>query len=218
MTNYKRIEMESFERRMYYDYFMSEGTTLSMTVKINVTKALARCRQEGWRFYGFSIHCLTGVVNSIENMRYDLIDEELVLWESLTPGFTSFNQQSKHFHALWIDYQTNPQKFDLVFKQIVEQYQDSDHISPREHAPANLFNISAIPWVHFDSFVGHNQKSHKNLLPIVSLGKYQTQDEETWMPVNLKVHHATMDGYHLALFFEKLQKAFDGGSSSTRIE
>ncbi|MGO2083051.1 CatA-like O-acetyltransferase [Vagococcus sp.] len=205
MNNYKKIKIDHFERAMYYDYFMSVGTTLDVTSKVDVTHALKKCKKEALSFYGYSIYCLTKVVNSIENMRYDLLDDELILWDKITPSFTSFNEQTKLFHALWIECEGDYLNFDKEFKALVEHYKNANHISPISNEPANLFNISTIPWLAFESISANNKFSPVTLHPMISTGKYQEIQGKISMPVNLKVHHATMDGYHIALFFEKLQ-------------
>ncbi|WP_420911259.1 CatA-like O-acetyltransferase [Lysinibacillus fusiformis] len=41
---------------------------------------------------------------------------------------------------------------------------------------------------------------------MITSGKYEKVGSQLLMPVNIKVHHATVDGYHVSLFFfDKLQ-------------
>ncbi|WP_188944307.1 CatA-like O-acetyltransferase [Virgibacillus salexigens] len=39
MATYQVIDLESFPRKNYYDYFMATDTTFEMTVKIDVTSS-----------------------------------------------------------------------------------------------------------------------------------------------------------------------------------
>lgn len=205
VAGYQEVDMDTFDRRMYYEYFMEVGTTLDVTTKIDVTTALTTCREKKLSFYGYTIYCLGEVVNKIENMRYDLVDGKLVLWDELVPSFTSFNDVTKRFHALWMKQEMNEKACDKEFKQLVARYKDSNHISPMRNVPRNLFNVSSVPWLPFDSMSANNRHSSTTLLPIITTGKYQAADNQVTMPVNVKCHHATMDGYHIALFFERLQ-------------
>lgn len=56
-----------------------------------------------------------------------------------------------------------------------------------------------------------NQGAIKNsLTPMITSGKYEKEGSQLLMPVNIKVHHATVDGYHVSLFFEILQREMNG--------
>lgn len=41
---------------------------------------------------------------------------------------------------------------------------------------------------------------------MITIGKYENVGSQLLMPVNIKVPHATVDDYHVSLFFEILQR------------
>lgn len=209
MERYRIVNMNNFKRKMYFDFFMQTETTIDSTVKLDVRNAVEKCRKEKLSFYGYMIFNITKVVNSIENMRYDLLNDELIIWDEILPSFTSFNKSENLFHALWTNMEENYLTFDKKYKILVEEYKDSKHISPIPNEPKNMFNISSIPWLHFDSMSGNNKYSGKTFMPIISMGKYQEENERLLMPISISVHHATMDGYHVSQFYDDLQKQFD---------
>lgn len=45
-----------------------------------------------------------------------------------------------------------------------------------------------------------------NIVKMITFGKYDKKDESFILPVTIQVSHAIADGYHVALFFENLQK------------
>ena len=67
-------------------------------------------------------------------------------------------------------------------------------------------NISLIPWRHFEHFSSHSGAIKNNLTPMITIEKHEKVGSELLMPVNIKVHHATVDGYHVTLFFEIIQR------------
>ncbi|MDR2276377.1 MAG: hypothetical protein LBE23_00865 [Vagococcus sp.] len=209
MGKYRIVNMSNFKRKMYFDFFMETETTLDFTVKLDVRKAVEKCRKENLSFYGYTIFNITKVVNSIENMRYDLLNDELIVWDEVLPSFTSFNKSENLFHALWTNVEADYLIFDKKYKTLVEEYKDSKHISPIPNEPKNMFNISSIPWLHFDSMTGNNKYSGKTFMPIISIGKYQEEKGRLLMPISISVHHATMDGYHVSQFYDELQKKMD---------
>lgn len=46
MELYKKIDMINFDRAEYFQYFMSVGTTIEFTVKVDITKTLEKSREE----------------------------------------------------------------------------------------------------------------------------------------------------------------------------
>lgn len=56
-----------------------------------------------------------------------------------------------------------------------------------------------------------NHGAIKNsLTPMITSGKYEKVGSQLLMPVNIKVHHAAVDGYYGSLFFEILQREMNG--------
>ncbi|MBR3121286.1 CatA-like O-acetyltransferase [Oceanobacillus profundus] len=205
MTNYQVIDLESFPRRNYYEYFMGIDTTFEMTVKIDVTRAVKKCKDESISFYAYSIFNLTKSVNKIPNMRYAHIDKQLVEWQELVPTFTNFNQETELFYSLWLEGLTDYKSVDRDYKKLIKDYANTTDIAPMGNVPQNVVNISSIPWMHFEHFSSHPGAIKNNLTPMITIGKYEKVGSQLLMPVNIKVHHATVDGYHVTIFFEILQ-------------
>lgn len=59
MEKYELIDMQKFDRADYFYYFMSVGTTIEFTAKINITKVMYQ---------------LYKVINIIENFKYDVVE------------------------------------------------------------------------------------------------------------------------------------------------
>ena len=82
--------------------------------------------------------------------------------------------------------------------------------------PANTFDISSIPWVSFTGFSLHMRDGWKNLLPIVTLGRYREIQGRTTMPLAIQIHHAAADGFHTARLVQELQELFSDPSWLSR--
>lgn len=206
MTDYRIIDLENFSRKDYYGYFMSVDTSFEMTVKIDVTQAVKKCKDESINFYAYTIFNLVQSANKIPNFRYGHLDGQLVEWQELVPTFTSFNQETTSFYSLWLEKLTDYQTVDREYKKLTKEYAHTTAIAPQESVPANVINISAIPWVHFDHFSSYSGAVKNDLTPMITIGKYERVGTQLLMPVNIKVHHATVDGYHVSLFFKALQE------------
>ncbi|CDQ41557.1 Chloramphenicol acetyltransferase [Virgibacillus salexigens] len=101
---------------------MATDTTFEMTVKIDVTRAVKKCKDESISFYAYSIFNLTRSVNKIPNLRYAHIDKQLVEWQELVPTFTNFNQETELFYSLWLEGLTDYKSVDREYKKLIKEY------------------------------------------------------------------------------------------------
>ena len=49
------------------------------------------------------------------------------------------------------------------------------------------------------------------IVKMITLGKYEQVNDRYILPITIQVSHAIVDGYHVALFFEKLQEELNAG-------
>lgn len=206
MESYHVVDIKNFDRAEYFAYFMDAATVIELTAKVDVTAALQICRKESVRFQALMLFKLFTAINKIRNFRYDIYQGKLIEWEKIVPTFSSFSQKSKLFSTLYAEPAGNYLDFNRRYIKTAEKYADAGSLLPQGILPPNVFNVSCIPWVHFEHFSSNFRSNDNRIVKMISLGKYQEIDGKCMMPLTLQVSHAIVDGYHAALFFEELQK------------
>ncbi len=76
----------------------------------------------------------------------------------------------------------------------------------------NVIHYSAMPWLNFTSLSHARSFSFADSAPKLSFGKMTDSNGVLTMPVSIHVHHALMDGYHVAQFFERFQELMNARS------
>ena len=71
----------------------------------------------------------------------------------------------------------------------------------------DTLHISVLPWLSFTSFNHAVHLPNESGIPKLVFGQYDKSSGE--MPLSIEVHHALMDGLHLAKFVRLLQSYFD---------
>lgn len=206
MEKYELVDMLKFDRADYFSYFMSVGTTIEFTVKVDVTKMLDRCKKDKLNFQAVMLYQLYKVVNTIENFKLDVLEDKLIKWDKIVPTFSSMNKNSKLFFTLYADMQENCVDYNKQYQKTVENYADSTTIVPQGNLPENVFNVSCIPWLHFEHFSSNSKAIENKVIKMITFGKYEQIDGCFILPLTIQISHAIADGYHVALFFEKLQE------------
>ena len=88
---------------------------------------------------------------------------------------------------------------------IIDKYKDYRAFD-FENVPPNIFNVSCLPWINYNSFDIHVFDKGKYLAPVITWGKYVEKDDKITLPFSFNIHHAAADGYHLSRFFIELQE------------
>lgn len=206
MEKYELIDMQKFDRADYFYYFMGVGTTIEFTAKIDVTKMIERCINDSLNFQAVMLYQLYKAINTIENFKYDVLEGNLIKRDKIVPTFSSMNKNSKLFFILYADMQETCVEYNEQYRKIVEEYANSTTIVPQGTLPENIFNVSCIPWLHFEHFSSNSKTMENKVAKMITFGKYEKIDGCFVLPLTIQISHAIADGYHVALFFEKLQE------------
>lgn len=71
MEEYELIDMQRFDRADHFSYFMSVGTKIEFTAKVDVSKVIQRCKNDGLNFQAVMLYRLYKAINTIDNFKYD---------------------------------------------------------------------------------------------------------------------------------------------------
>lgn len=71
------------------------------------------------------------------------------------------------------------------------------------------FCISCVPWMDFTGYSTWVPTGRPNLFPIITFGKYVEEEGRRKLSAALTISHASADGYHASMFFERLQEVLD---------
>lgn len=78
---------------------------------------------------------------------------------------------------------------------------------------ANLIRYSVLPWFDFTSIPHARDFSREDSAPRITFGKITETDGRCTMPLSIHVHHALVDGLHVAQFVEMFQHSLDAPDS-----
>ena len=199
-------------RRTHFEYY-TKGfvkSVNSITVRMDVTHFLAETKRRGLKFFP-AFAALTGhVIASIPELCTSVDKNGNPGYYSyLNPNFTIFHEDDKTFSDVWSEYDADFGAFYQNLIKDAEQYRNKRGIKVKDGQPANFFCISCVPWLDYEAYCPVNYGGLPNFFPLLTFGKYTRQDGKFTLAFTLTISHACMDGYHLSLFFNTLQKHLD---------
>ncbi|HEY2493404.1 MAG TPA: type A chloramphenicol O-acetyltransferase [Paenibacillus sp.] len=201
------IDRENWDRNPYFEHYLNQKCTFSITANIDITTLLEQFRINEIKLYPTFIYMVSKTVNSHVQFRTCFNDEgELGYWDKMIPSYTIFHNDDKSFSSIWTEFSNEFSVFYKNYQDDIKQYGDIKGLFAKDNVPKNSFPISSIPWTCFTGFNLNVNNDGNFLLPIITGGKYLNQGDKTLLPISLQVHHAVCDGYHASTFIEELQQ------------
>lgn len=208
--DFKKIDLNTWERKHYYDYFMNAENRMrcrfGMTANVDITNLLAVIKTNKLRCYPTFTYLVSKVLNSHECFKVDEYNGELIVWDKLHVRYPMFNEDTKTITSIWLEYSD---EFDIFYKNAlndIQKYSGIQSMYAKGKLPPNFYDITSIPWVSFTDFqIDMYGTNGKWIMPLVAIGKFFERDNKILLPVSVKFHHATCDGYHAGMFYNELQ-------------
>ncbi|ESU24295.1 chloramphenicol acetyltransferase (CAT-III) [Flavobacterium enshiense DK69] len=148
-------------------------------------------------------------INAIENFRYRIIDNEVFIYDTINASTTIMRDDTTFGFSL-IDHFEDLYVFSEKAKLEIERVRTTDGLITRDFSSHyNLIHFSSLPWVNFTSISHSRSFSYPDSCPKISFGKMIEENGKRSMAMSVHVHHALIDGYHVGLFVEELQKQMD---------
>lgn len=208
------IDKDNWVRKEHFHAF-EEMVQFSYTItsRIDVTNLVNIHHQENIPFYPMILYCLTKAVNQTQEFRMGKDENGNVgYWDSVDVNYTIFHKDDCSYSDVWTEYDDDFSVFYQRYKKDIDTYKDKKGLVVKPGSPENLLHLSSIPWIDFTEY-SPNLKADfpmKSFLPAIEFGKYVEEQDRYKMSVSVQISHAAADGYHTAMYYQRLQAVIDG--------
>jgi len=201
-----KLDLDSWNRKEHFEFFSKmEEPFYGITSTIDCTKAYQKAKELQVPFFTYYLHKTLVAVNTIENFRYRIINEEIYIYNRIDASATIM-REDKTFGFSLIEFNADIQKFAQITKKEMNRIQTTTGLFTREFTETNLIHFSAIPWINFTSLSHARSFTFPDSCPKISFGKLMDENGKKSLAISVFVHHGLVDGYHVGLFLEELQK------------
>ncbi|MBP6099969.1 MAG: chloramphenicol acetyltransferase [Flavobacterium sp.] len=200
-----KINIETWNRKEHFLFFKQmEEPFFGITTTIDCTRGYEEAKKLGVSFFVYYLHKTLVAVHAVENFRYRIDNDEVVLYETICASATVM-RADKTFGFSYMEFADNIHEFADIVATEIDRIQHTTGIFTREY-PENIIHFSALPWVDFTSISHARSFTWPDSCPKISFGKMTDQNGKKTMALSVHVHHGLVDGYHVGLFLEKLQE------------
>ena len=205
MTTKIQIDMETYNRKDHFDYFRSLAYPYTgITVNVDVTSLLERCRREQLSFFLMFLHYAALAADSVQELRMRIHEGGITVYDHCPTSHTELLEDGTYCYCTL--HHDMPEEEYLRYAETTrEQYRKRGTIEEDEDAESMYF-VSCLPWMHYTALIQPAAGGDESN-PRISWGKYEADRQgRMMMPVTLLVHHALADGIHMAAFYRRLDQ------------
>lgn len=199
------IDIENWDRKHSYRLFLDyKDPYFSLTTSVDVTRLLAYSKQHSQSFFLINLWAALKAANATEAFRLRLCEEGVERHPTVHGGSTLL-LPDQTFTFFYFEYKERLEDF-LAEASPSKDHAMKDPIHRNRDDRSDMIYFSTLPWIPFTSFKNPQKAGTLDSIPKIVFGKYTTEGSAIKMPVAIEVHHALIDGYHVAQFLEAYQQ------------
>jgi chloramphenicol O-acetyltransferase type A len=202
----RKLEMESWNRREHFDFFKDfEKPFFNVCVDVDVSLLVEQCRADrDLSFFAATLFLSLKAANEIESLRYRLRGNEVIVHELIHAGSTIM-REDQTFGFAYFEFTPDFSEFAERVRRVIAMVKQRPKALCRESEGDDMMYYSVLPWIALNSFSHARASLAGDSVPRIVFGKYRRVGETTQMPLSVEVHHALMDGIHVADFVDRFQ-------------
>ena len=203
----EKIDVETWERRASFQFFKDFTEPYhGVCLRVDCTATYRYAKQHRLSVFLSLLHRSLMAAQQVENFRTRVVDGTVWRYEVINGGRAVGRANGTIGFG---HYQFRERIEEFVREAAVEL----DRVRLREdlerYPDVNLIRYSVLPWFDFTSLSHARDFTRGDTAPLITFGKITEADGRSTMPVSIHVHHALIDGLHVAQFVEKFQQALD---------
>ena len=202
----KIIDLETWKRKEHFEFFSKmKSPYFGIVTEVDCTETYQLAKDKNESFFAHYLHKSMIVVNKIEEFKYRIIDDEVVVFDVLHAGST-IGRKDGTFGFSFMEFSEDFEIFNKNLQKEIDEVQNSTGLRVKnEDLPENHVRHSTMPWTHFTGLLHPTDFNPKESIPKIVFGKFSEKNGRKMLPISIEAHHGLMDGYHLSLYLNEFQ-------------
>ena len=207
--SFKKIDIDNWSRKNIFHLFKEyEDPFFNITANIDATELFLHCKKTKESFFLSTLFASNKTVNSIDNFKMRIKDDEVILYDTIHCGSTVLHDDQS-FTFCYFEFFEDRIEFLQKGKKTLEKHLANPFLDPGLNQ-LDMIHHSTLPWIHFTQFKhARRGKGQQDSIPKITFGQAkETSSGRYELPISVAVNHALADGFHVGQFFDKIQNEF----------
>ncbi len=204
------VDLASWPRAEQFRWFRRyDRPHYAVTSRLDATRLLVERKPAGASPYraclyaiGYGLHAVPELLTRFRGetvLRFDRVDLSM-----------SVPLENGSFNYAYVPFLPDPVAFDAGARARIEAARAPAPLAANDGTRLDLAYLSCLPWLDYTA-LDNALPGPDDCIPRVSWGRFTPGPEGRWsVAMTLQVHHALVDGRHVGLFFEEVQRALEG--------
>ena len=200
------LDLATWPRREVFEFYRDfDKPFFNVCTRLDVTNLLNELHNHPKVSVALTYHYFAlKAANEIEQFRYRLRNGQVLVHDVINGG-TTLMLPNETFTLVYFDYATTFPEFIGPAQQAVEETKKDAAFKPRHEDDARI-HCTTLPWISFTSFSHARNWRGEDSVPKISFGKFTRENDRTWMPFSVEVHHALVDGLHVGRYIALIEE------------
>lgn len=201
----KTIDLSQWARCKHFEYFRNlDYPHYCLTANADISRLIQVAKEKHLSVFHAILYIVMRTANEIQEFRYRIRGDSVVEHEIVHPSFTVM-AETDVFSFCSADYDPDASRFFQNVEAATLSVKNAPIIGDEPGCDDRIY-VTSIPWLSFTS-VSHPIHMHPtDTVPRVAWGKYFRNGEQILLPLSVQVHHALVDGIHVAKFYKKIEE------------
>lgn len=199
------VDLKKWPRKAVFEFYRDfDYPQINVCANIDVTSSVRYLEVQDLSKFKMILWAISHVSNSIDELKYRIRNGNVILHDRVHPSFTVLTED--HLFAFCLARYT--QDIRMFFKRVEKGMQEC-RVNPSlddEPGQDDVLYVSCLPWIHFTSISHPVKLDAEDAIPRISWGRFKEDNGKIVMPLAVQVHHGLADGYHLGMFFNRMQE------------
>ena len=197
--------VENYYRQEHFDFYRGRLSPFyGATIHLPVSRLKAYAKENGYPVYLSLCYFFTKAMQGIEDFRYRLLDDRIVLYDEVHPGLT-LPAPGGLFRFAYFDYRPEPADFFRGAQAVLAREPGEELLVESRHR--NYIFFTVLPKVPFTSFTHAYEAGETE--PKVAFGRIEEVRGRLRVPVGIQVNHVFVDGNALGELVERAEAVFE---------
>ena len=202
------IDLKTWPRRTHYAHFMTyEVPFFNLCTEVDAGPTWRWCKANHAPFALACWYAAQQATDAVEAMRMRLRPEGIWVHDAIYIAST-VALPGDIFGFCHFPRATSFTTYQASARAAIAALADDEPVDDRPEEDG-LIHGSVVPWVRFTGLSHPHRLGHLDSVPKLVFGKAVPQGDRVPLPISVAVHHALVDGVHVAKFLEALQGALN---------
>ncbi|RKY56016.1 MAG: chloramphenicol acetyltransferase [Candidatus Neomarinimicrobiota bacterium] len=199
------VDLNTWERKDQFQHFIKYSDPyFGITTNVDCTTTYAKAKELGVSFFLYYFYLSLDTANAIPEFRTRLEKGKAVIFDKVNGSPTVLRNDGGLGFAM-LEFQDSFEEFLKFAEPELERVKALPELDASKDCPETIY-YSIMPWIKFTSVTHPMDLPNTEGVPILTFGKMFKEKEKRLMPLGVYVHHALMDGMHVARFVELFQR------------